>query len=1454
MAIITLANIPYIQNWIGEEISDAFERKLGTKVVVGKVDIGLLNRVIMDGVEIYDQQNKLMVKASRLAAKLDYYQLVKNRRLYISSAQIFGMQGNFYKQDAISEPNYQFALDSLSSKDKTTESNLELSINSLIIRHGAIKYDRYDMPYTHSRFNVNHLNISDISAHLIIPFYDKDNLAIEVKKLSFKEASGFTLNNLSFIASIDKQKTEISDFILSLPNTDIRINAITASYKYQNKQLIKESLRFKGGIADTKITLSDLSCFVPTFKSLSFPLYTSMNFSGSNDLLTVKKFLLYTKDQGIYVNATGHIQGTKNTAWHADVKELKCNVPKISELLDGMDIDGIKVPQILTRLGNVSYKGNAAGQGKDISANGVVSTDVGSVKLKVGKNGTHINLEANTDDINLKDLLDNNSFGTLAANIKINGYNENGGFRNTHIDATVERFDYKGYHYQNLSANGILDNKSFTGSLAIDDPNALVNIEGSVNIDKQYDADIIANVRNLNPMALNLSNKWGNTDFDFNIAADCSFSGNKLLSGNISLNNLLMKSEESTYNLYRLDIAASKDSITMKSDFGYAEITGNYTLASIPKSMTNLLNSKLPTLFPEHSATDNHFHLEARITKSDWLENLLQIPLTLDSPLTLKADVDETRNIFDVFAKADRFTYDGSDYEKAMVYAYMPNDTLTAKAQVSKVMKNGHRLSLRFRGDAADDKLSTIIDWNNHQPHPIAGTLSSDAIFSKNANGKPDVQLSVNPSEIIINDTTWTVHPAEISYVAGDLAIDHFAIEHNRQHIKIDGLATKNPTDSITVDLQDVDINYILDLVNFHSVDFKGYLSGKAYVKSVFFEPDAYADITVKDFKFQDGRMGTLSAAVNWNKTEKQIDIDAHADDKNGVKTLIGGYVSPSKNFIDLGFTAQNTNIEFLESFCGSFMGDVNARANGELRLIGPLKDINLTGMIRADGTMRIKPLNVTYTLDNDTIRFIPDNIIFAADSIRDRNGNIGIVNGTLHHESLRRLTYDLSITTDNLLCYDTHSYGDDTFYGTAYGTGICNIQGGNGKIDIDINITPQRGSFIEYNAASPESISDLQFITWNEKSAITAINQNGDGNKADTTNVTADENKGLFTELRDIPSDMRINFIFNMTPDATLRVLMDQGSGDYIALNGTGGIRATYFNKGSFDMFGTYLIDHGVYKLTIQNIIKKEFQFQPLGTVVFGGDPYNAALNLKAIYTINGVPLSDLQLGNSFSSNNVRVDCIMNIGGTPQAPHVEFDLDMPTVNSDAKQMVRTLINGEEEMNQQVVYLLSVGRFYMQNKNNATQSENDQTQTSLAMQSLLSGTISQQINSLLGNLVDNNNWTFGANISTGDEGFNNAEYEGLLSGRLLNNRLQVNGQFGYRDNANATTSFIGDFDISYLLVPNGNVALKVYNQTNDRYFTKSSLNTQGVGLMLKKDFDSFFDLFRLKRKKYLIGK
>ena len=557
--------------------------------------------------------------------------------------------------------------------------------------------------------------------------------------------------------------------------------------------------------------------------------------------------------------------------------------------------------------------------------------------------------------------------------------------------------------------------------------------------------------------------------------------------------------------------------------------------------------------------------------------------------------------------------------------------------------------------------------------------------------------------------------------------------------------------------------------------------------------------------------------------------------------------MSPKREFIDLGIRAAGTHLDFAQSFTSSFTSKVDGHAVGELRLAGPLDAINLTGGLVLNGQVDMKALGCSYELRNDSLRLIPNEIEFLECPIYDSYGKRGIVTGGIHHKDLTELTFDIYVKAEELLAYNFKDFGEDTFYGTVYANGSVGIHGRDEGIVIEADVTPLSNSVFVYNAASPDAITNQEFIVW------------GDGGTRDGgTTVRGYENssgaKDNLVPPSPVPtsldkSDLTLRLKINATPDAAIRLLMDPRTNDYITLRGTGDLQATYYNKGGFTMNGTYRVSEGTYGITIQDIIKKNFIFKEGGTIVFGGDPYNASLNLQAQYIVNGVSLSDLNVGKSFS-NTVRVNCLMNITGQPRQPIVDFDFEMPNVNADEQQMVRSVINGEEEMNQQVIYLLAVGRFYPQGANNASETEEGPSKTSLAMQSLLSGTLSGQINNVLNSVIKSNNWNFGANISTGDEGWNNAEYEGLISGRLLNNRLLINGQFGYRDNATtATPSFIGDFDISYLLMPNGNLALKVYNQTNDRYFTRSSLNTQGIGFIMKKDFWGLGDLFGIKKKK-----
>lgn len=912
-----------------------------------------------------------------------------------------------------------------------------------------------------------------------------------------------------------------------------------------------------------------------------------------------------------------------------------------------------------------------------------------------------------------------------------------------------------------------------------------------------------------------------------------------------------MKMHDPSYSLDNISISANNKGkeghLDVEAPFVSLYARGQYDLTTIYGSIMRLVADKLPTIpgISKHAAKGyNDFTLQANITSAEVLQRMFGLPLSLTLPVHINGNISDAEKNVNLYINAPNFSWDGSAFHDANIELNTIGDSLRMEARISQGFPYEKAPVYRLRAAAADNNLSTLLYYANQSSKlPITGKIDARTQFFTSDNGATGVHVTVNPSEIMLGEKKWLLNPADIIYRKNELTVDMLNFSHGDQHIIINGKATPQATDSIVADLKDVDVAYILNLVNFHSVDFAGKASGKAVVKSIFQTPEAYANLDVKDFVFENGPLGTLHAKAAYDNQEGQINIDATAEDGPEHLTVINGYVSPKRNYIDLGIEAHNTSLKFMENFCGSFLNNVEAWCKGKLNVVGDLKNINLVGDVVAHGRMHMKQLGTDYTFNHLRAHAIPDDIQFEGDSIYDshyngKHSHFALIRGGIHHKHLTRLSYDLDIDANNFLGFDTHEFGDDTFYGTVFATGTVGIHGKSGETIIDIDATPEPHSIFVYNVASPDAISAGSFIHWNDATPYIYRPYSPDSDK--------DKKKDSSSNFS---SDIRINFLVNTNPNLTLKLMMDDQTGDYITLNGNGVIRANYYNKGGLDMFGNYVVDHGQYKLTIQNIIKKDFDFQPGGTIGFGGDPYNAPLNLQAKYTVNGVPLSDLNIGRSFSSNNIRVDCLMDITGTPGAPKVDFSMDLPTVNSDAKQMIYSVINSQEEMNQQVLYLLGIGRFYTQTKNNQTSEDaSQQSQTSLAMQSLLSGTISQQINNVLSSFVNSSNWNFGANISTGNEGFNNAEYEGILSGRLLNNRLLFNGQFGYRDNANATQSFIGDFDLRYLIFPNGNLSIHVYNQTNDRYFTRNSLNTQGVGLIMKKDFFNLRDLLGIKKK------
>ena len=1444
---MAISYIPHTQRFIGGKIAGAISDKLGTKVSIGRVDLGLFNRVIIDDVKILDQQQKEMLRVSRLSARLELLPLFDGK-ISISSAQLFGAHFLLYKADAESKPNFQFALDSLASKDTTSHTPLNLRIGSLIIRRSSLTYDQLDQPRTSDVFNPQHLKLHDLSAHINLRALTDDSLNINVKRLEFKEQSGLNVKRIKFHLAASRKQTQLDNLLIELPQSRLQIDSLRANYLLADSGLQKGSLQYSGKIIDTYITPSELGCFTPILKDLRSSISITTSFRGSDSEVHIPSLLVSAAGHELDLNANGWLSNwQQRPAWNLQLNRLAVSEGYLNLLAKLFP----QIPSQLTTLGDIQLSGachrDKQGAGALLSD---LHTDAGDAKVT-------INLAADQsfggtvdiDGLSLQKLLGDNNLGNVTSALKLNGQLHQGQKPDVSAEGTISQLDYKGYSYHNLALTGGYNKGVITTHLDINDPHLEAQIDATlsdehISNNKLNNIKLQASIKKIEPAIIHLTDKWGEATLSGQLEADLSAHNLNDAQGNIRLSHFHMSATENrpAYSLDNLNITTGRENgihyLAVKSDFADAELKGQFDYSTLAASLTNLLKSKLPTLpgLPATTTkTNNNYVMRLMVSKSDWLNRLLDVDLQLRQPLTLQARVNDYTNELYINGDLPSFAYNGSWYSDGFINISSPADTMRCNLSIQKLMDNGQHLDLGLSANAANNNLTTSLIWDNHDTgEHMSGQLNTIMQLYHNVAGKPEAHLRIRPSHIILRGEDWDVEPADVLYSDKFLLIDHFSVQHGRQHIIVDGIASKNESDSLTVDLRDVEVGYILDLVNFHSVEFSGKASGRARASQLFDGFKANADLTVDEFKFERGRMGVLHAKANWNHEAEQIDIHAIANDGPEAKTYVDGYVSPVHNTIDLGIRADGTSIEFMHNFTNSFLSSITGHGEGLARLSGTLDNINLTGKLVVDGEATVTPLNTTYKLVRDTVVMIPDEIELKDMRIVDALGNEGTLSGGIHHEHLTNLSFDLHVAADNLLAYDFTDFGESTFYGTVYASGDVDISGHGNDVIINCNVTPQPGTVFVYNAASPDAISNQEFITWQQPKGAS-----GSTSAASTpvVNSRADD------------TDIYINFQINANPSAAVKLLMDQNTKDYITLYGSGALRASFHNKGSFNMFGTYTVDHGTYGITIQNIIKKNFTFNRGGTIVFGGDPYQAALNLQAVYTVSGVSLSDLNIGNSFTNNTIRVNCLMNIGGQPAAPRVDFDLEMPTVNADEQQMVRSIINGQQEMNQQVVYLLAIGRFYNQGANNSGSNERTD-QTSLAMQSFLSGTLSSQINTLINQFIKNDNWNFGANISTGNEGWHNAEYEGIINGRMLNNRLLINGQFGYRDNATqANPSFIGDFDVQYLLYPNGNLALKVYNQTNDRYFTKSSLNTQGIGLIMKKDFNGLRDLFSSKKRK-----
>jgi hypothetical protein len=309
------------------------------------------------------------------------------------------------------------------------------------------------------------------------------------------------------------------------------------------------------------------------------------------------------------------------------------------------------------------------------------------------------------------------------------------------------------------------------------------------------------------------------------------------------------------------------------------------------------------------------------------------------------------------------------------------------------------------------------------------------------------------------------------------------------------------------------------------------------------------------------------------------------------------------------------------------------------------------------------------------------------------------------------------------------------------------------------------------------------------------------------------------------------------LTDDADIQMMFDPKVGDAITGSGYGNLKMDIDTKGDFMMFGAYTIHQGNYLFTLQNVINRKFVIENGGTIQWTGDPFDADININAVYSLKTTLPQNYQINQN--KNNYRVDCKLLLTEKLMKPNIKFDINLPTADQTTRDNLFSVINAsnEAEMNKQVFSLLMLGSFFPGEETN----------------SVASATAKNNSSELLANQM--NNWlaqTFkGMNLnlkySSASE-LTNREIAIAASKQLFNNRLSIDGTFGYNGvnstgaNQNPST-IIGDVNIEYKVTPDGKLRAKAFNRSNDyTNLLTTSPYIQGVGIAYREDFNRFYEV------------
>lgn len=1269
------------------------------------------------------------------------------------------------------------------------------------------------------------LNASNFSKY-------KRNFTANITNLSCTEQSGFTIQYFQTDARISDTLIDCKNIMLFTPHTKFFSQSTQFAYtSFEDFSDFVSKVSISSNIEYSQIAFRDIAYFNDNAYQIPYTISISGFVKGRVSNIKGKNIHIGFNRSSRFIGniEISGLPDISQTYMHITAKLLETNKHDIETLRipPFSEEQYVQIPAFIENIETYKYSGNFTGFLHDFVAYGTLTTNIGTLysDILISQSADNESLYNYSGNLTFQDFeldkfpVQKNTWGNMNASLEIQGMYDNSNIISAHVTGDITSIEFMKYTYQAIAIDGLLAKQKFDGTISINDKNLNLSFHGLFDYSTETPSfNFTAHIPHANLYALKL---YPDTIAILSLSTQVDFVGIQLdnLKGYIRIPKASFTSKYGTYTSEQTDIDIDNilqtRNITIRSDLFDLSINGKGSYKELPVFFYEYLQSHIPSLpkqlFTAKKTYVPGFNASLKIKKIDSLLRVLYPEIHIAQNSYINTIYSEQSKQLVLQSNIPELTVFDNTFTNIDIQTHGSEEDIKTSIQFDYDVFKNNNILLTIQ----DDSLHSNITWSNIENKRNEGNLILHGIFAPSKHPIiPKIQLDIPKQSLYIADTLWNIYTSKLIIDSTSLTIPIGSFGKHNQRVTIEGTISENPQDILQADFFNYDLenfNYIIDNSN---VNLQGALQGRLEIKDVYHNLLVFSNIASQSFSFNKHTLGKLTIVSQWIPLQKAIAMNIGVQQGNThTFQAVGTYVPQTGN-IDYSLTIKDLKLSIFKEIFASTISNLSGYIDGDLQATGNLNNPIFNGSLDVKrGKFKINETQVTYTTKG-SIYSQGSRLVFHDLPILDSLTNVGLAKGFVDFKNLQNPTYSIELETDKILGMHTGEQHNSSFYGEAWYQGTVNIQG-----DLDNTSITAVGKTLENTRLNiPLSYSELtehkDFLQFSkQQSKQTPITQ------LTTTSGT----------------DIQMNI--EVTPDALTQIIFDKQVGDIIKVRGEGNIQMNMDKIGAFTLYGDYRITSGDYLFTLKNLINKKFIIQNGGTITFNGDPFEAQIQISALYDLKASPLPIMPAITSDSATYKRripVQCNILLQNNLMNPDISYNISVASGYSDVQDILNAM--SSDDKNKQFLSLLLMNSFFSQS--------DAQTINSSASFEVLSN----QLNNLLSQSYSNID--LGVNYRPGDM-YSANEFELALSTQLLNNRILVNvngySEFGQSadQTKRQTTEIAGDVSVEIKLTKQGNFRLKAFSRNNTDPLEDRG-NSQGVSVYFTREFNTFKELFKKK--------